>query len=55
MIEFYHFWDSFCSFKVRFALAEKGLDWIGHHVDLMVFENLDRPIWRSTLGAWFRR
>jgi glutathione S-transferase len=41
-LELYHYWDSFCSFKVRFALAEKGLDWTGHHVDLMTFEHV-RP------------
>jgi glutathione S-transferase len=39
-IELYHFWDSFCSFKVRICLAEKGLTWRGHHIDLMAFENL---------------
>src|SRR5262249_49747400 len=39
-IELYHFWDSFCSFKVRICLAEKGLSWTGHHIDLMTFENL---------------
>jgi glutathione S-transferase len=40
-IELYHFWDSFCSFKVRICLEEKALPWTGHHVDLMAFENLD--------------
>jgi glutathione S-transferase len=40
MIELYHFWDSFCSFKVRLCLEEKSLAWSGHHVDLMKFENL---------------
>ena len=39
-MELYHSWDSFCSFKVRLCLEEKGLDWTGHHVDLMKFENL---------------
>jgi glutathione S-transferase len=39
-IELYHFWDSFCSFKVRICLEEKGLTWKGHHIDLMAFENL---------------
>lgn len=42
MVTLYHFWDSFCSFKVRLALAEKRLDWTGEHVDLMRFENF-RP------------
>ena len=39
-IELYHFWDSFCSFKVRICLEEKGLAWKGHYIDLMAFENL---------------
>lgn len=39
-IELYHFWDSFCSFKVRICLEEKGLSWTGHYIDLMAFENL---------------
>jgi glutathione S-transferase len=39
-IELYHFWDSFCSFKVRICLEEKGLPWTGHYIDLMAFENL---------------
>jgi glutathione S-transferase len=39
-LELYHFWDSFCSYKVRICLEEKGLKWSGHHVDLMRFENL---------------
>ncbi len=42
MLELYHSWDSFCSFKIRLCLEEKGLDWTGHHIDLMKFENL-RP------------
>lgn len=41
MLALYHFWDSVCSFKVRFCLSEKGLAWEGHHVDLMRFENLE--------------
>jgi glutathione S-transferase len=40
-IELYHFWDSFCSFKTRICLEEKGIPWVGHHVDLMGFENLE--------------
>ncbi len=34
MIELYHNDMSTCAAKVRFALAEKGLDWEGHHLDL---------------------
>jgi glutathione S-transferase len=40
MLRLYHFWDSFCSFKVRLCLEEKGLAWTGTPVDLMAFENL---------------
>jgi glutathione S-transferase len=42
MLELYHYWDSFCSFKVRLCLEEKGLEWKSHYLDLMRFENL-RP------------
>lgn len=42
MLELYHYWDSVCSFKVRLALAEKGLEWIDRPVDLLAFEQL-RP------------
>lgn len=40
MLRLYHFWDSFCSFKVRLCLEEKGLEWSGELIDLMAFENL---------------
>jgi glutathione S-transferase len=42
MLTLYHDWDSFCSFKVRLCLEEKGLAWTGQRIDLMRFENL-RP------------
>ena len=35
MLELYHNNISVCSQKVRHALAEKGLDWAGHHVRLI--------------------
>lgn len=41
MLKLYHFGDSLCSIKVRYALEEKGLDYEGQFVDLMRFENLD--------------
>ncbi len=41
MIELYHNENSTCSQKVRFALAEKGLAWTGHHLNLRAFEQLD--------------
>ena len=35
MLKLYHNNISVCSQKVRHALAEKGLEWVGHHVMLM--------------------
>jgi len=40
MLELYHDSDSIMSFKVRFCLAEKGLDWQPHRIILGKFENL---------------
>ncbi len=40
MLELYHDSDSIMSFKVRFCLAEKGLDWTSHPIILGKFENL---------------
>lgn len=42
MITLYHYWDSTCSMKVRFALEEKGVAYEGVFVDLLKFEQL-RP------------
>lgn len=42
MITLYHYWDSTCSMKVRFALAEKAVDYEGVFIDLLKFEQL-RP------------
>lgn len=39
-LELYHYQNSVCSQKVRLVLAEKGLSFTSHHVDLMTFENL---------------
>ena len=35
MLELYHHGSSACAAKVRFALAEKQLDWLGHYVDIL--------------------
>lgn len=40
MLTLYHYWDSFCSFKVRLCLEEKELPWRGESINLMMFENL---------------
>ena len=34
MLELYDHWASVCAIKVRLVLAEKGLDWTDHFVDL---------------------
>jgi glutathione S-transferase len=39
MLELYHSWRSTCSRKVRIALAEKGLDYVGHPLNLQKFEH----------------
>ena len=38
MIELYHHGSSVCAAKVRFVLAEKGLEWSGHYVDILTGE-----------------
>jgi len=35
MLELYHHGSSACAAKVRFALAEKQLDWTGRYVDIL--------------------
>jgi ganglioside-induced differentiation-associated protein 1 len=35
MLELYHHGTSACAAKVRFALAEKSLEWVGHYVDIL--------------------
>ncbi len=39
-MELYHSTHSTCAQKVRIALAEKELEWAGHHLDLRRFEHL---------------
>ncbi len=41
MLKLYHYWSSVCSQKARTCLAEKGLEWQSHHVDLFKFENYE--------------
>lgn len=40
MLQLYHYWDSTCSMKARFAVLEKGLDCEFVFVDLLKFEQL---------------
>jgi glutathione S-transferase len=42
LLELYHHGSSTCAAKVRFALAEKGLEWVGHYVDILSGEQF-RP------------
>ena len=42
MLELYHHGSSACAAKVRFALGEKGLEWVGHYVDILKGEQF-RP------------
>lgn len=35
MLELYHHGSSVCAAKVRFALAEKGVEWEGHYLDIL--------------------
>lgn len=42
MLELYHHGSSVCAAKVRFALAEKQLQWTGHYVDILAGEQF-RP------------
>jgi glutathione S-transferase len=41
-LELYHHGSSACAAKVRFALAEKDLEWVGHYVDILAGEQF-RP------------
>ncbi|MGH6638224.1 MAG: glutathione S-transferase family protein [Polaromonas sp.] len=35
MLELFHHGSSVCAAKVRFALAEKGVEWNGHYLDIL--------------------
>jgi len=41
MLKLYHQWTSTCSKRVRITLAEKGLDWESHHINLKDLEHLE--------------
>lgn len=41
MLELYHSGTSVCAAKVRLALAEKGLNWTGHYLDILAGDQLD--------------
>ena len=41
MLELYHNNVSVCAQKVRLVLAEKDLEWVGHHIDLKKGEQAD--------------
>ncbi|MDH7796508.1 MULTISPECIES: glutathione S-transferase family protein [unclassified Beijerinckia] len=41
MLELYHHGSSACAAKVRFALAEKGLEWRSHYLDILKGDQFD--------------
>jgi glutathione S-transferase len=41
MLELYHHGSSACAAKVRFALAEKGIEWKGHYLDILKGEQFN--------------
>ncbi|BBC71088.1 glutathione S-transferase [Altererythrobacter sp. B11] len=41
MLELWHHGSSVCAAKVRLALAEKGVEWTGHYVDILAGEQFD--------------
>lgn len=41
MLELYHHGTSVCAAKVRFALAEKRLEWTGRYVDILAGEQFE--------------
>jgi len=41
MLELYHHGSSVCAAKVRMVLAEKGLGWTGHYLDILKGEQFD--------------
>ena len=41
MLALYHHGSSACAAKVRFALAEKGIDWTGHYLDILKGEQFN--------------
>ncbi|MFQ5683220.1 MAG: glutathione S-transferase family protein [Candidatus Binatia bacterium] len=51
MLELYHNEMSTCSQKVRFALAEKGLKWTGHHLNLRARDQQRREYIRLNPNA----
>lgn len=41
MLDLYHHGSSVCAAKVRIYLAEKGLDWAGHYIDILKGDQFD--------------
>jgi len=41
MLQLYHHGSSVCAAKVRLTLAEKGLEWQGHYIDILKGEQFD--------------
>ena len=41
MLDLYHHGSSVCAAKVRIYLAEKGIEWSGHYIDILKGEQFD--------------
>ncbi len=41
MLDLYHHGSSVCAAKVRFALAEKGVEWNSHYLDILAGDQFD--------------
>jgi glutathione S-transferase len=51
MLELYHHGSSVCAAKVRLALAEKGLEWKGHYIDILKGDQFDPAYLRLNAKA----
>ena len=57
MLELYHHGSSVCAAKVRIYLAEKGLDWSGHYIDILKGDQFDPAYIKlnpKAVAAWNR-
>ncbi len=55
MIELYHHGSSVCAAKVRLVLAEKGLDWQGHYIDILKGDQFSPEYIKLNPKGWWCR
>ena len=53
-IVLYHHWRSSSSWRVRWALIEKGIPFVPAAVDLLAGEQSSQRTWRAIRWAWCR-